>query len=110
VPTECPTDPFWGTFVRRFEPRPNSGQIFGCWYSGQRVPLLEISVYDRALAAPPGAHTVQIDGADGAWAVAQPASRLPGTLLVVNDQSFKANFEGTEEEAFDAAERTLHLK
>jgi hypothetical protein len=43
--------------------------------------------------------------------VAQPASRLPGTLLVVvNDQSFKANFEGTEEEAFDAAERTLHLK
>lgn len=62
------------------------------------------------MAAPPGAREVSIDGAENAWVVEQPASNLPGTLVIVgNNQSFKANFEGTSDAAIAAAQRTLHF-
>jgi hypothetical protein len=116
MPTECPTDPFWGTNGRQTPAEP--GTTLNCIYSNENTSgywtFSTITVFDGTTPPPWAEETkagqeVWIDGTDAAWTLYKPPPDDISHLLISSaNESLFILYHGSADEGIEHAKLLLH--
>jgi hypothetical protein len=115
MPTECSTDPFWGTNGHQNSPKP--GSTLNCGYDYRRGtafwPFSSIEVFDGTTPLPTRAQEtksgqkVSIEGTDAAWILYKPADGVSHILISSADESLFIIYHGNSADGIKHAKLLL---
>ena len=113
MPTECSTDPFWGTRGRRSPASP--GRPLECIYDYDDAVwrFSQIAVFDgttplggRAQEVRDGGRQVTIERTDATW-ILESSADVNRMLISIGDEALYAAYHGNADDAKAAAKRLL---
>jgi hypothetical protein len=116
MPTECPTDPFWGTNGEQTPAEP--GTTLNCTYSNKNTSgywtFSTITVFDGTRPLPSRAEEtkagqeVSIGGTDAAWTLYKPPPDYISHLLISSaNESLFILYHGSADEGIEHAKLLL---
>jgi hypothetical protein len=119
MPTECSTDPFWGTNGEQSRAEP--GTTLNCVYSYKNTsgyfPISSITVFDgttplplRARETKESGQKVPIEGTDAAWTLYKPPPNDISHILISSaNESLLILYHGNSDDGIEHAKRLLRL-